>query len=95
MGWVNLPESTPTLNWPTPMKAYINSATDNAIVYEGINSNPNYGKIFVTDECVIDTVYTNHIHLKRKAPRRTLVKKQNYLDQLDYSHRRTVTFAAA
>ena len=59
MGWINLPVSTPTVNWPMPLKAYINSATDRAAVYESINTNPGYGQIFVDDLCTINAVYEN------------------------------------
>ena len=59
MGWINLPVSTPTVNWPMPLKAYINSATDRAAVYESINTNPGYGQSFVDDLCTINAVYEN------------------------------------
>ena len=59
MGWINLPASTPTVNWPMPLKAYINSATDRASVYQDINTNPGYGQIFVDDLCTISAVYEN------------------------------------
>lgn len=59
MGWINLPTSTPTVNWPMPLKAYIDSATDRASIYQEINTNPGYGQIFVDDLCTINAVYEN------------------------------------
>lgn len=57
MGWVNT--YTPVSIWPVPMKAYINSATERAAVYEGVNNNANYGQIFVDDLCTINAVESN------------------------------------
>ena len=59
MGWINLVPDTPTVNWPMPLKAYINSATDRAAVYQDINTNPGYGQLFVDDLCTINAVYEN------------------------------------
>ena len=59
MGWISLSGDIPIIDWPTPLKAYINSATDRASVYENINSNPGYGQIFVDDLCTINAVYEN------------------------------------
>lgn len=59
MGWVSLPADVPTVSWPMPLKAYINSPTDRAAVYEGIGTNSGYGQIFVDDLCTINAVYTN------------------------------------
>ena len=59
MGWISQPTGTPTVNWPTPLKAYINSATDRAAVYQDIDTNPGYGQLFVDDLCTINAVYEN------------------------------------
>lgn len=60
MGWANLSVSPdPNVSWPTPFRCYINSATDRASVYQGIDSNPGYGQIFVDDECTVNAVYSN------------------------------------
>ena len=59
MGWVSLPVDIPTVDWPMPLKCYINSSTQRASVYEGIDYNAGYGQIFVDDECIINAVYTN------------------------------------
>ena len=60
MGWVmQAAQPEPSMNWPTPLRCYINSSSDKADVYQDIDSNPGYGKIFVDDECTINDVYSN------------------------------------
>lgn len=59
MGWVQLPDPTPTVNWPMPLKCYIDSPSNRAAVYEGVNYNSGYGQIFVDDLCTINYVRTD------------------------------------